>query len=48
VPVRRSSVTETSGVRSLTPGGIKQVEIAFDCIPQFVFRVTAIATVLAP
>ena len=37
-----------SGVRSLASGGIKQVEIAFDRIPQFVLRVAAVATVLAP
>jgi hypothetical protein len=48
VPVRRSSVTRDLRLRSLTPGGIKQVEIAFDRVPQFVLRVTAIATVLAP
>ena len=44
----RIPVTETSGVRIAEPGGIKQVEIAFDRIPQFVLRVAAVATVLAP
>jgi hypothetical protein len=29
------------------PGGIEQVEIAFDLIPQFVLWVAAVATVLA-
>ena len=37
-----------SGLRLLASGSIEQVEIAFDRIPQFVLRVTAIATVLAP
>src|SRR6202034_3073347 len=41
-------VAETSGVRIAGPGGIKQVEIAFDRIPQFVLRVAAVAAVLAP
>src|SRR5579859_1242406 len=44
----RTPVTETSGVRIAEPGGIKQVEIAFDRIPQFVLRVAAVATVLTP
>ena len=47
-PSPRTPVTETSCVRIAEPGGIKQVEIAFDRIPQFVLRVAAVATVLAP
>ena len=40
--------TETSGVRIARPGGIKQVEIPFDRIPQFVLRVAAVAAVYPP
>src|SRR5208337_828200 len=47
-PARRTPVTETSGARIAGPGGIKQVEIAFDRLPQVVLRVAAGATVLAP
>jgi hypothetical protein len=46
-PRPRTPVTETSGVRMAGPGGIEQVEIAFDLIPQFVLWVAAVATVLA-
>ena len=38
----------TSGVQLAGPGGINQVEIPFDGFPQFVLRVAAVATVLAP
>jgi len=34
-------------VRIGGPGGIKQVEIAFDRLPQLVLRVAAVAAVLA-
>jgi len=37
-----------SGVRLAGPGGINQVEEPFDRFPQFVLRVAAVATVLAP
>ena len=48
VPARADPGHRDSGVRIAGPGGIKQVEIAFNRIPQFVLRVAAVATVLAP
>jgi hypothetical protein len=45
---KESLHTETSGVRIVRPGGIKQVKIPFDRIPQFVLRVAVVATVFAP
>jgi len=48
VPSRRSHWAASSSVRLAGPGGINQVEEPFDRFPEFVLRVAAIATVLAP